>query len=216
MNGALERGTDLRVYLGDTLTYLRALMLLRYGANVPCRAELPDEELGWLEEQVTAWEAGQVRRLVGGFGDALASLRDPAQLLIQVELVVVGGWTRAVGEPSDGRAGACLRRVTAREGPGRAPVNFTAGPRRCPDGPLQRQPRAPPPTRWQPGRRASGRDGATASAPVAVPAGAPPASRPSPTGLPRLPRLAGPAALRPAADSNDGWPDSDPCPLGRW
>jgi DNA polymerase-3 subunit gamma/tau len=91
LNDALDRGTDLRVYVADTLTYLRALMLLRYGAVTPLRAELPDDELVWLEESATAWEAGRLRQLVGGFGDALARLRDPAQLLIQVELVVLGG-----------------------------------------------------------------------------------------------------------------------------
>jgi DNA polymerase III gamma/tau subunit len=91
LNDALDRGTDLRVYLADTLTYLRALMLLRYGAVTPLRAELPDDELAWLEEAATAWEAGRLRQLVGGFGEALAKLRDPAQLLVQVELVVLGG-----------------------------------------------------------------------------------------------------------------------------
>jgi DNA polymerase-3 subunit gamma/tau len=91
LNEALDRGTDLRVYIADTLTYLRALMLLRYGAVTPLRAELPDDELEWLEASATAWEAGRLRQLVGGFGDALARLRDPAQLLVQVELVVLGG-----------------------------------------------------------------------------------------------------------------------------
>src|SRR5947209_10943897 len=38
-----------------------------------------------------SWEAGRLRQLVGGFGEALARLRDPAQLLVQVELVVLGG-----------------------------------------------------------------------------------------------------------------------------
>jgi DNA polymerase-3 subunit gamma/tau len=91
LNDALDRGTDLRVYLADALTYLRALMLLRYGAVTPLRAELPDDELAWLEEHATDWEAGRLRQLVGGFGEALAKLRDPAQLQIQVELVVLGG-----------------------------------------------------------------------------------------------------------------------------
>jgi DNA polymerase-3 subunit gamma/tau len=92
LTDALDRGTDLRVYLADTLTYLRALMLLRYGAVGPLRAELPDDELAWLEEAATGWDAGRLRQLVSGFGEALAKLRDPAQLLVQVELVVLGGW----------------------------------------------------------------------------------------------------------------------------
>src|SRR5262249_49084098 len=103
LNGSLERGADLRVYVGDTLTYLRALLLLRYGATSTLKAELPDEEFGWLEEQVGTWEAGRLRRLVGGFGDALARFRDPAQLLIQVELTVVGGLDDgAASSPSGG------------------------------------------------------------------------------------------------------------------
>ncbi|MGE3268435.1 MAG: DNA polymerase III subunit gamma/tau, partial [Chloroflexota bacterium] len=111
LNEALDRGTDLRVYLGDALTYLRALMLLRYGAVSPLRAELPDEELAWLEEYATAWDAGRLRQLVGGFGDAVAKLRDPAQLLIQVELVVLGGWqpAEAGARPAGGNGGALPR-----------------------------------------------------------------------------------------------------------
>ena len=93
-------------------------LLLRYGAVTPLRAELPDDELEWLEETATAWEAGRLRQLVGGFGDALAKLRDPAQLLVQVELVVLGGVPSA--EPSS--AGVSEAR---REGPPRAALPFT-------------------------------------------------------------------------------------------
>jgi len=118
LNDALDRGTDLRVYLADTLTYLRALMLLRYGAVTPLRAELPDDELAWLEESATAWEAGRLRQLVGGFGDALAKLRDPAQLLVQVELVVLGG--SPFSEPTSGSAPAARR-----DGPPKAALPFT-------------------------------------------------------------------------------------------
>ena len=118
LNDALDRGTDLRVYLADTLTYLRALMLLRYGAVTPLRAELPDDELEWLEESATAWEAGRLRQLVGGFGDALAKLRDPAQLLVQVELVVLGGWQA----PEAGSGDASAPR---REAPIRSALPFT-------------------------------------------------------------------------------------------
>ena len=118
LNDALDRGTDLRVYLADMLTYLRALMLLRYGAVTPLRAELPDDELAWLEEAATGWEAGRLRQLVGGFGDALARLRDPAQLLVQVELVVLGGWQAPEATPG----GAPVAR---REAPPRPAPAFT-------------------------------------------------------------------------------------------
>ncbi|HYU18000.1 MAG TPA: DNA polymerase III subunit gamma/tau [Chloroflexota bacterium] len=91
LNAALERGTDLRVYVSDVLSYLRALLLLRYGASAALRAEFPVEEIEWLEGQVAEWEANRLRELVAGFGDALARFRDPAQLLVQVELTVVAG-----------------------------------------------------------------------------------------------------------------------------
>src|SRR5581483_5942815 len=137
LNGALERGADLRVYVGDTLTYLRALLLLRYGASATLRAELPDEELGWLEEQVTTWEARHLRQLVGGFGDALARFRDPAQLLIQVELTVLGGM-------DDGEA------------PGLASPNGRAG--GLPDPRARDRGReAAPPISFTPARAAAGR-----------------------------------------------------------
>ncbi|MCC7367280.1 MAG: DNA polymerase III subunit gamma/tau [Chloroflexi bacterium] len=116
LNEALDRGTDLRVYLGDTLTYLRALMLLRFGAVAPLRAELPDEEVAWLEEYATAWDAGRLRQLVGGFGEALAKLRDPAQLLIQVELVVLGGGS-AAHEPAARSGSAPLPTMPPRPTP---------------------------------------------------------------------------------------------------
>ncbi|MCC6176411.1 MAG: DNA polymerase III subunit gamma/tau [Chloroflexi bacterium] len=92
LNGSLERGADLRVYAADVVTYLRALLLLRYGASTTLRTELPAEEVTWLEEQATSWEAGRLRRLVGGFGEAMARFRDPTQLLIQIELTLLGGW----------------------------------------------------------------------------------------------------------------------------
>jgi hypothetical protein len=56
---------------------------------------------------------------VGGFGDALARLRDPAQLVVQVELVVLGGWQA----PSAGAAGDVPE--PRREGPARAALPFT-------------------------------------------------------------------------------------------
>ena len=92
LNGALERGTDLRVYVADALAYLRALLLLRYGARTTLQVDFPAEEIAWLEERVAAWEAPRLRGLVGGFGDAMARFRDPGQLLVQVELALLAGW----------------------------------------------------------------------------------------------------------------------------
>src|SRR5262249_55506563 len=124
LNDALDRGTDLRVYLADTLTYLRALMLLRYGAVTPLRDELPDDELAWLEESATGWEASRLRQLVGGFGEALAKLRDPAQLQVQVELVVLGGWDAPdTGAPA--RPAAPRREASERPAPSFTPARAT-------------------------------------------------------------------------------------------
>ena len=67
LNDALDRGTDLRVYLADTLTYLRALMLLRYGAVTPLRAELPGRRAG------LARRAGQPPGRRGGCGSLWAA-----------------------------------------------------------------------------------------------------------------------------------------------
>ncbi len=91
LSAAVERGTDLRVYVSDALAYLRALLLLRYGARSALLVDFPTEEIAWLEERVTAWEAGRLRALVGGFGDAMARFRDPGQLMIQVELILLAG-----------------------------------------------------------------------------------------------------------------------------
>jgi DNA polymerase-3 subunit gamma/tau len=195
LNDALDRGTDLRVYLADTLTYLRALMLLRYGAVTPLRAELPDDELAWLEESATGWEASRLRQLVGGLGEALAKLRDPAQLQVQVELVVLGG-VPAPDATSFGAAGSrsaggpsALPRREAPERPA-APAFMPARAAR---------PTPPPaPTAARP---------APASAPEPTPAPVRPSepapARPAPGPAPAATRPA------PAPRDDDGWPDTD-------
>src|SRR5262245_26314038 len=144
-------------------------MLLRYGAVTPLRAELPDDELAWLEASATVWEAGRLRQLVGGFGDALAKLRDPAQLLVQVELIVLGGVPSA--EPSS----ASVPEVR-REGPPRAAIPFTPArsARTTPSAPA-----APPPAASPPAPASSSPAPAPVSPPPApAPASSPPAAIP--------------------------------------
>ena len=143
LNRALEHGVDPRTYVGDSLIYLRGLLLLRYGASAGLRAELPAEELEWLEEHATAWEAPRLRDLVQGFGDALARFRDPAQLLVQIELTLLGGWEApvdAVPAPprrTRGRGAGCRR--------GRRPACTPAGrPGGCGPPTTPRAPRGPP------------------------------------------------------------------------
>lgn len=179
LNDALDRGTDLRVYLADTLTYLRALMLLRYGAVTPLRAELPDDELAWLEEHATDWEASRLRQLVGGFGEALAKLRDPAQLQVQVELVVLGG----VPAPDS--------------------ASFSAGAARPPS--LRREaPEPPAAPAFRPARDARPSPISRSSAPAPArptPQPTPAPATPAPSRVPSLPPSAPAPASAPAARS---------------
>jgi DNA polymerase-3 subunit gamma/tau len=204
LNEALDRGTDLRVYLSDTLTYLRALMLLRYGAVTPLRAELPDDELAWLEEHATDWEASRLRQLVGGFGEALAKLRDPGQLQVQVELVVLGG----VPAPDAASFGASAPRSAS---PRREAPEPPAGPAFRPARDARPSPTsrfsAPTPSRTdsQPAPPAS----APSTAPPArpAPATAPPAV-PAPRSAPHTP--AARSSSPPASPFDDEpWPEPE-------
>ncbi len=87
---ALAHGVDPRVFLGDVVTYLRGLLLLRFGAGAALRDELAAEEIDWLEAQAAEWEAARLRDLVAGFSEAVARVRDPSQLVLQAELTLLG------------------------------------------------------------------------------------------------------------------------------
>jgi len=69
--------------------HLRALLLLRTGADARLTDELPADEVGWLRERAPAWSIGALMQLVQTLSDALARTRDAAQFQVQTEVALL-------------------------------------------------------------------------------------------------------------------------------
>ena len=86
---AAEGGADLRLFAEELVVHLRALLLLRSGADARLSNELPEDEVAWLRERAPAWSAGTLMRLVQTLSEALARTRDAAQFQVQTEVALL-------------------------------------------------------------------------------------------------------------------------------
>jgi DNA polymerase-3 subunit gamma/tau len=89
VSDAAEGGADLRLFAEELIVHLRALMLLRAGADARLTDELPEAEVGWLRERAPAWGIGALMQLVQTLSDALARTRDAAQFQVQTEVALL-------------------------------------------------------------------------------------------------------------------------------
>jgi DNA polymerase-3 subunit gamma/tau len=89
MSDAAEGGADLRLLAEELVVDLRALLLLRAGADVRLTDELPVDEVEWLRERAPAWSAGTLMQLIQTLSDALARTRDAAQFQVQTEVALL-------------------------------------------------------------------------------------------------------------------------------
>jgi DNA polymerase-3 subunit gamma/tau len=89
LSDAAEGGTDLRLFAEELVVHLRALLLLRSGADARLTNELPEGEVAWLRERAPAWSAGTLMRLVQTLSEALARTRDAAQFQVQTEVALL-------------------------------------------------------------------------------------------------------------------------------
>ncbi|MCA1646291.1 MAG: DNA polymerase III subunit gamma/tau [Chloroflexi bacterium] len=89
ISDAAEGGADLRLFAEELVVHLRALLLLRTGADVRLTDELPDAEVAWLRERAPAWSVGTLMRLVQTLSDALARTRDAQQFQVQTEVALL-------------------------------------------------------------------------------------------------------------------------------
>src|SRR5207237_7179989 len=71
-----EGGADLRLFVDELLVHLRALLLLRTGADARLSDELPADEVDWLRARAAGWSVGVLIRLVQELSNALARTRD--------------------------------------------------------------------------------------------------------------------------------------------
>jgi DNA polymerase III subunit gamma/tau len=86
---AAEGGADLRLLAEELVVHLRALMLLRSGADARLTDELPAAEVAWLRERAPAWSIGVLMQLIQTLSDALARTRDAAQFQVQTEVALL-------------------------------------------------------------------------------------------------------------------------------
>ncbi len=89
LSDAAEGGTDLRLFAEELVVHLRALLLLRTGADARLSNELPEGEVAWLRERAPAWSVGTLMRLVQTLSEALARTRDAAQFQVQTEVALL-------------------------------------------------------------------------------------------------------------------------------
>ena len=89
MSDAAEGGADLRLLAEELVVHLRALLLLRTGADARLTSELPEAEVAWLRERAPAWSVGTLMRLVQTLSEALARTRDAAQFQVQTEVALL-------------------------------------------------------------------------------------------------------------------------------
>jgi DNA polymerase-3 subunit gamma/tau len=103
LSDAAEGGTDLRLFAEELVVHLRALLLLRTGADARLTNELPEGEVAWLRERAPAWSVGTLMRLVQTLSEALARTRDAAQFQVQTEVALLTACDVEAGAPA-GRA----------------------------------------------------------------------------------------------------------------
>jgi DNA polymerase III subunit gamma/tau len=97
---AAEGGTDLRLFAEELVVQLRALLLLRTGADARLAEELPEDEVAWLRERAPAWSVGTLMRLVQTLSEALARTRDAAQFQVQTEVALLTACDVEAGAPA--------------------------------------------------------------------------------------------------------------------
>jgi DNA polymerase-3 subunit gamma/tau len=89
ISDAAEGGADLRLFVDELVVHLRALLMLRTGADARLTDELPADEVAWLRERAPAWSVGTLMRLVQTLSEALARTRDAQQFQVQTEVALL-------------------------------------------------------------------------------------------------------------------------------
>jgi DNA polymerase-3 subunit gamma/tau len=89
ISDAAEGGADLRLFADELVVHLRALLLLRTGADARLTDELPPDEVAWLRKRAPDWSIGALMQLVQTLSDALARTRDAQQFQVQTEIALL-------------------------------------------------------------------------------------------------------------------------------
>ncbi len=168
-----EGGADLRQFVDELVTNLRALLLVRSGADASLAAEFPFEDVVWLRAQAPAWTVGSLISLIQELTTALSRTRDAQQFQVQVELALLaasqdGAVQHETRRPSAARVETAPARVEA------APTRLVPepAPSRKPVAepvvePPRVQPPSPPPALVEPPSPASVAAASSMADPVA-------------------------------------------------
>jgi DNA polymerase III subunit gamma/tau len=147
MSDAAEGGADLRLLVDELIVHLRALLLLRTGADARLTDELPTDEVAWLRERAPAWSIGTLMQLVQTLSDALARTRDAQQFQVQAEVALLSACdldTAAVAATAT--APAPQPRVVEQSAPLAAPAPAPTQP--APAPPAPREPNGSLAAKW--------------------------------------------------------------------
>ncbi|HET6318064.1 MAG TPA: hypothetical protein VFG86_16540, partial [Chloroflexota bacterium] len=80
---------DVRLFVDELVMHLRAILLLRSGADTRLGDELPTAEVAWLRERAPAWSLGPLMRLLQTLSESLARTRDAQQFQVQCEVALL-------------------------------------------------------------------------------------------------------------------------------
>ncbi len=80
---------DVRLFVDELVMHLRAILLLRSGADARLSDELPAAEVAWLRERAPVWSLGPLMRLLQTLSESLARTRDAQQFQVQCEVALL-------------------------------------------------------------------------------------------------------------------------------
>src|SRR6266540_3099711 len=80
---------DVRLFVDELVVHLRAILLLRSGADTRLSDALPVGEVAWLSERAPKWSLGPLMRLLQCLSESLARTRDAQQFQVQCEVALL-------------------------------------------------------------------------------------------------------------------------------
>jgi DNA polymerase III subunit gamma/tau len=80
---------DVRLFVDELVVHLRAILLLRSGADARLTDELPAGEVEWLRQRAPKWSLGPLMRLLQVLSESLARTRDAQQFQVQCEVALL-------------------------------------------------------------------------------------------------------------------------------
>ncbi len=97
-----EGGADLRQFVEELITAMRALLLVRAGADARLATELPADDVERLRRLAPSWTVGGLSAPIQELTNALARTRDAQQFQVQIELALLAACAVPEAQPTTG------------------------------------------------------------------------------------------------------------------